>query len=132
MSEMGQFRVANTDGDGDMDIVLASKRGDNTLFRNDRNDSDWLGVKLVGPSGDAGAFGAKVFVFEERRLDDAGYLRGFREARGATGYCSQNEPILHFCLPGGRRYEVKAVFMDGTFYVDWVLREETPASRLVS
>jgi hypothetical protein len=109
--------VVDFDGDGDTDVVLASKRGDDTLFCNDRNDSDWLRVKLVGPSGDAGAFGAKLFVFEESRVDDPDYLRGFREARGATGYCSQNEPIFHCGLPGGRRSEVKAVFIDGTFYV---------------
>jgi hypothetical protein len=105
------------DGDGDLDIAVSAKRGDNTLFRNDRNDSNWLRVELIGPRGDAGAFGAKVYVYDERHVDERAFLRGFREARGATGYCSQDEPVLHFGVPGGRRYEVKALFMDGTFYI---------------
>ncbi len=109
--------VADFDGDGDLDIALASKRGPNTMFRNDLNDSNWLRVRLVGPRGDAGAFGAKIYVYDSRHVDEPAHLRGYREARAATGYCSQNEPVLHFGVPGGRAYEVKAVFPDGTFFI---------------
>ena len=94
-------------------MLLASKRGPNTLFRNDRNDSNWLRVRLVGPRGQAGALGAKVYVYDSRHVDDPAHLRGYREARGATGYCSQNDPVLHFGVAGGEAYEVKAVFPDG-------------------
>ena len=109
--------LADFDHDGDLDIAIASKRGPNTLFRNDRNDSDWLRVRLVGPRGQVGAFGTKVYVYDSRHVDDPAHLRGYREARGATGYCSQNEPILHFGVEGGQAYEVKAVFPDGTFFI---------------
>ena len=109
--------VADFDGDGDLDIALASKRGPNTLFRNNLNDSNWIRVRLVSPAGQAGAFGAKVYVYDSRHVDDPAHLRGFREARGATGYCSQNEPVLHFGVDGGQAYEVKAVFPDGTFFI---------------
>lgn len=109
--------VADFDGDGDLDIALASKRGPNTLFRNDLDDSNWLRVRLIGPSGQAGAFGAKVYVYDSRHVDDPAHLRGYREARGATGYCAQNEPVLHFGVPSGQAYEVKAEFPDGTFFI---------------
>ncbi|HXV65004.1 MAG TPA: CRTAC1 family protein [Vicinamibacteria bacterium] len=109
--------VVDFDRDGDLDIAVASKRGSNTLFRNDRDDDNWLEVRLVGPRGDAGAFGAKVYVYDERHVDDPSYLRGVREARGATGYCSQDEPVLHFGVIGGRKYEVKAIFLDGSFFI---------------
>jgi hypothetical protein len=109
--------VLDFDGDGDLDIVLASKRGPNTLFRNDLNNDNWLKVRLKGPRGDAGAFGTKVYVYDARHVNDPSHLRGFREARGATGYCSQNSPVLHFGVPAGRPYDVKAVFMDGRFFI---------------
>lgn len=35
----------------------------------------------------------------------------------ATGYCSQNDPVLHFGVEGGQAYEVKAVFSDGRFFI---------------
>ena len=57
-----------------------------------RNDSNWLRVRLFGPRGQAGAFGAKVYVYDSRHVDDPAHLRSYREARGATGYCSQNDP----------------------------------------
>jgi hypothetical protein len=109
--------VVDVDSDGDLDIVLVSKKGHNTLFRNEVNDSNWLQVSLIGPRGDKGAFGAKVFVYDSRHVEDPRHLRGYREARGATGYCSQDTPILHFGVPGGESYDVKAVFMDGTFFI---------------
>jgi len=109
--------VADFDGDGDMDFALVSKRGANTLFRNDLDDPNWLKVRLVGPRGDAGAIGTKVYVYDERHVDQRQYLVGFREARSATGYCSQDSPVLHFGVPGNRVYEVKAVFPDGRFHV---------------
>ena len=109
--------VVDVDRDGDLDIVLVSKRGHNTLYRNEVNDSNWLQVRLIGPRGDKGAFGAKVYVYDSRHVEDPRYLRGYREARGATGYCSQDTPVLHFGIPGGEAYDVKAVFMDGTFFI---------------
>jgi hypothetical protein len=121
--------VFDFDGDGDLDIVLVSKRGHNTLYRNDLNDDNWLEVRLVGPRGDVGAFGTKVYVYDARHVDDPSHLRGFREARGATGYCSQNSPLLHFGVPAGGSYDIKAVFMDGRFFI--AKGVEAPAKVLI-
>jgi hypothetical protein len=121
--------VLDFDRDGDLDIAVVSKRGDNTLFRNDLDDRNWIRVRLVGPRGDAGAFGAKVYVYEERRVDEPAFLVGFREAESATGYCSQDEPVLHFGARAGRIYEVKAVFPGGTFFIAKGI--EAPAEILI-
>jgi hypothetical protein len=121
--------VLDFDGDGDLDIVLVSKRGPNTLFRNDLNDDNWLKVRLNGPRGDVGAFGTKVYVYDARHVDDPSHLRGFREARGATGYCSQNSPVLHFGVPAGEAYDIKAVFMDGRLFI--AKGVEAPAKILI-
>lgn len=109
--------VVDIDRDGDLDIVVASKRGPNTLFRNDLNDENWLQIRLIGPQGDAGAFGTKVYVYDSRHVDEPAHLRGFRQARGATGYCAQDSPVLHFGVPGGQAYDVKAVFPNGKFFI---------------
>lgn len=109
--------VADFDNDGDLDIALVSKRGANTLFRNDHNGAGWLRVRLFGPGGQAGAYGTKVYVYDSRHVDDPNHLRGFREAREATGYCSQNDSELHFGVPAGQAYEIKAVFPNGTFFI---------------
>ncbi len=81
------------------------------------NGAGWLRVRLIGPNGQAGAYGTKVYVYDSRHVDDPNHLRGFREARGATGYCSQNDSELHFGVPAGQAYEIKAVFPNGTFFI---------------
>ncbi len=106
--------LVDIDNDGDLDLALASKRGHNTLFRNQINDDNWLQLQLRSPKGEAGAFGAKAYVYDGGHLDDPGHLRGFRESQSATGYCAQNSPILHFGVPAGATYDVKVIFLDGT------------------
>ena len=105
--------LVDIDSDGDLDLALVSKRGQNTLFRNQLNDDNWLQVQLRSPKGEAGAFGAKAYVYDAGHLDDPEHLRGFRESQSATGYCAQNSPILHFGVPAGATYDVKIVFLDG-------------------
>lgn len=83
------------DNDGDLDFAVAAKRSRNWLLRNDFNSGNWLKVKLVSPSGQAGAFGAKVWV---RPAGDAITLIGMREAKGNHGYLAQDDPVLHFGL----------------------------------
>lgn len=106
--------LGDIDNDGDLDISVVSKRGRNTLFRNNLNDDNWLQVVLRAPNGQAGAFGAKVTVYDAGHLNDPNHLKGFREARGSTGYCSQDSPVLHFGVAAQKSYDIKVRFQDGT------------------
>jgi hypothetical protein len=79
-----------------MDFAIAAKDSRNWLVRNDidADAGNWLSVKLVSPSGQTGAFGAKVSVFPV----GGGSLIGMREAKGNHGYLAQDDPVLHFGL----------------------------------
>jgi enediyne biosynthesis protein E4 len=103
---------ADIDNDGDMDFAVACKRSQNILIRNDLNSGNWLKVKLISPSGQAGAFGAKVTVYASGQTD--GQRLGYREARSNTGYLSQNDPVLHFGLGNYDAVDVVVTFLDGT------------------
>jgi hypothetical protein len=104
--------LVDIDNDGDLDFAVASKRGPNTMFRNNLNDDNWLQVELRSPRGEAGAFGARVYVYDAGHLDDPKRLRGLREAQSANGYCAQNSPVLHFGLEAGASYDLKVLFLD--------------------
>ncbi len=106
--------LADIDNDGDLDIALVSKRGANTLFRNNLNDDNWLQIDLISPGGQVGAFGAKLYVYDAGHLEDPQHLKGFRESRSATGYCAQNSPVIHFGLSAQQSYDLKVLFLDGT------------------
>jgi hypothetical protein len=105
--------LVDIDNDGDLDFAIASKRGPNTLFRNNLNDDNWLKVELLSPRGEAGALGARVYVYDAGHLDDPKRLRGLREAQSANGYCAQSSPVLHFGVPAGNSYDIKVKFLDG-------------------
>ena len=51
----------------------------------------------MSPSGQAGAFGAKVRVFPAAS-GGGGAPIGMREAKGNYGYLAQDDPVLHFGL----------------------------------
>ena len=75
------------------------------------------GIVILCQGRKRGYLGDEVYVYDARHVDEPSHLRGFREARGATGYCSQNSPVLHFGVPAGRAYDIKAVFMDGRYFI---------------
>jgi hypothetical protein len=104
---------ADLNNDGALDLLIASKQGSNTFFVNEARMGAWLAVSLRAPSGEAGALGAKVAVYEGGHLGDAAFLMGFRVVHGATGYCSQDPARQHFGVEGGKAYDVRVQFQGG-------------------
>ncbi|MBC8182869.1 VCBS repeat-containing protein [candidate division KSB1 bacterium] len=103
---------ADIDNDGDMDFAVACKRSQNIMIRNDLNRGNWLKIKLISPTGQAGAFGAKVKIYPPGQ--SGGQLISFREARSSFGYLSQNDPVLHFGLGDYESVDVVVTFLDGS------------------
>ena len=101
---------ADIDRDGDLDFVIAPKRSSPRLFRNDTRGGHWLGVELISPRGQVGAFGAKVWVYTAHSRQ----LLGFREATCAEGYLAQDDPVLHFGLGDHELVRLVVAFLDGT------------------
>ena len=66
----------------------------------------------MSPQCQAGAFGAKVSVFEIP--GDGGAFVGMREAKGNHGYLAQDEPVLHFGLGAIASVDVVVDFVDGS------------------
>jgi len=105
---------ADIDNDGDADFAVGVKRSHNRLFRNDyAGNNNWLKVRLVSPSGQAGAFGAKVRIYEAGK-GKRNSLLGFREARSNYGYLGQDDPVLHFGLGRHKSVDIVVVFLNGT------------------
>ncbi len=108
----------DADGDGDLDIIL--NRSDRTFpyIRYYVNglavtspSTTRLRVKLTGPQGQAGAPGAKVYVYEAGHLGEPAFLLGYREVTTATGFVSGPSPIQHFGLGGRTTVDVRARFL---------------------
>lgn len=110
------------DGDGDVDILTCNKGGKLTILKNEdsnyrfslvyRNDceggNNWLKVKLVSPNGQAGAFGARIYV-----NDTSGELIGLREAKSSYGYLAQDDQVIHFGTGGHEKVNIKVQFVTG-------------------
>ena len=90
---------ADIDTDGDLDLYVANWGGgdqDNSLYRN-QSQGTWIKLSLIGTASNSMAIGARATV--TTRL--AGQVRQqVRWLSTATGYASQNEPVLHFGLGG--------------------------------
>ena len=107
--------VADYDGDGDVDFYVAVKDGENLLARNDLdNDNHWLNVLVIGPGGDWGGVGAKIYVYEAGYLNDPDHLLGFREVQAGFGYLGENDLVQHFGLKGHQTVDVAVHFVDGS------------------
>ena len=104
---------ADMDGDGDLDIAFGNKRSArNFILRNNlRNGGHWLKVRLIAANGQAGAFGAKTYVYPAGQA--GGTLLGMRESQSNCGYLGQNDPVVHFGLGGHAQVDVAVVFLNG-------------------
>jgi enediyne biosynthesis protein E4 len=90
---------ADYDEDGDLDILVLNAGEGVSLLRNDGgNREHWLGLKLVGRSGNRDGIGARVEV-------EAGSLRMVREVRSGASYLSQHDMRIFFGLGGRGRAE---------------------------
>jgi len=108
-SALGDF-----DGDGDLDIYIADKRGYNVLLRNDIDDSNWIQVEVLSDqTGGTGGIGAKLTLYKGGHLGESGFLKGFREITGEYGYLAQDMPAAHFGVSQSSTYDLKIEFLNG-------------------
>jgi hypothetical protein len=95
--------LADFQGRGALDVVVANQKGPLLLYRNDvARERHWIAFELEGGCrGDAdprrcsnrSAIGAQVQVFWSGR-------RQLQEVSGGSGFSSQNDRRLHFGLGG--------------------------------
>jgi len=118
---------ADIDDDGDIDIFYAQKRAYNRMIRNDYDGTNkWLKVCLLRDSGQAGAFGAKVYIFQANQVGNEAARITWREARSQEGYLGQNDPVLHFGAGKHNVVDVRVVFLGGiTLDLSNVLTSQT-------
>ena len=86
---------------GSLDVVVANQRQPLLLYRNEVDpDRSWIRFELAGTRSNREAIGAEVTVY-------AGDLRQKQAVLAGSGFCSQNELVLHFGL--GAASPTKAV-----------------------
>jgi len=96
--------LADLDGDGRLDVVIANQRGPLLVYKNESEGSGrWIAFDLRGTLGNRDAIGAEVELeFADRRQ--------LQVVTSACGFAAQNERRLHFGLgsdPGAVRAVVR-------------------------
>ncbi|HFE53826.1 MAG TPA: hypothetical protein ENK07_10295, partial [Bacteroidetes bacterium] len=107
--------LADMDLDGDLDIYIAVKDGDNVLLRNNLdNGNRWLRVAVTGWNGDYGGIGTRLYAYDQGHAGEMSHLVGFREITSASGYVGQSDLVQHFGLGLRDSVDLVARFTDGT------------------
>ena len=105
---------ADIENDGDLDFTYAQKRDFNILVRNDLvSSNNWMKFELTRASGQAGAFGARIFLYEAGGLDDPNRRIVWTESVGAIGYLAQDDPVVHLGIGDYESIDVRVQFLNG-------------------
>ncbi|MCP4631443.1 MAG: T9SS type A sorting domain-containing protein [candidate division Zixibacteria bacterium] len=106
--------LGDYDNDGDLDIFMPGlDEFANIVYRNETNNNDYIKFKVVGPTVNRAAIGAKVFLYECGHLYDPEYLLGSRYVQSLTGPQSMSSQIVHFGVPGEGPFDALALFING-------------------
>jgi hypothetical protein len=115
--------TGDLDNDGDLDIVVSNMDDPPTLLENrltpsQQTDRHWVAFRVVSPTGNRFAIGAKVTI-------EAGGRTQIREIRSGGSYLSQSDLRAHVGLgahagpvavevrmPGGRRWRWQGLAAD--------------------
>ena len=92
--------TGDIDGDGDLDLLVASLDEEVTLYRNDRRTGSSIKIRLQGSDANTFGIGAKVTVVTDAETAPRQHVRHLIPA---TGFLSSNEPELHFGLGDAKK-----------------------------
>jgi hypothetical protein len=98
---------ADVDNDGDLDLYVVNWGAENKFYLNGQNDKNWLKVKAVGSLSNKDAIGARISLYEGKKL------LAVREVGSATGFCAQEPLVQHFGARAGKNYRVEVLFPSG-------------------
>ncbi len=87
--------MADFDGDGFLDLLVANYDQSPALLRNSGNNNHWLKIRLVGTRSNRDGIGARLVL-------KAGGREQIREVHSGTSFLSQNSLIAHFGLGKSR------------------------------
>ncbi|MBN1480403.1 VCBS repeat-containing protein [candidate division KSB1 bacterium] len=108
--------VLDYDDDGDVDILVARSDMLNILLQNNTSGAaNYLKITAMGPGGNRGGFGTKIWLYEAGHLNDPDYLIGHREIVSTSGHMSQPSPRQHFGLASNNTIDLTARFTDGSY-----------------
>jgi hypothetical protein len=89
--------LADLDNDGDLDVLVTDQFQAVSLFRNDSEERNWLGLALAGNGEDCNrdAIGSRVWL---RFPEQSGRPDQYREVTSANGFSAQGDSRLLFGL----------------------------------
>ncbi len=107
--------LQDLDADGDLDIAVARAEISNSrIYRNKLEHSDCIKLQLRGTQSNHYGIGARIWLYESGHVDDARYLKGYRQMTTNTGYSSSCLPEVYFGVDPEQTYDVVAILPNGT------------------